>query len=129
MDFFKYAQNTDPNPKRKRADHSSPTSKKQKVSDDEDDDEEASAPSTSTPRQRVTAKGQNVPEAFESFQELADRYRTNTQLLRNLEQSGYREPTGIQAHGIPILHEVRHQQRPRPDGPSFVLMFTHMIGA
>ena len=114
LDFFKYAQNTDPNAKRKRAEDSKPANKKQKFSEDEqeDEDEGSPAPSASTsamPRQRVTAKGQNVPQSLETFQDLADRYGMNAQFLRNLEQSGYREPTGIQAHGIPILHEVTPQ--------------------
>ncbi|KAK7694190.1 hypothetical protein QCA50_001370 [Cerrena zonata] len=126
LDFFKYAQNTDPNTKRKRADDTKHTSKKQKIpDDDEDEDEDSSAPSTSTamPRQRVTAKGQNVPQAIESFPELAERYEMNAQFLKNLEQNGYGEPTGIQAHGIPILHEGRDLAAISPTGTGKTLAY------
>lgn len=58
-------------------------------------------------RHRVTTKGSNVTEHVESFQQLEERYQIPSYLLSNLKQSGYKRPTGIQSHGIPILMEVR----------------------
>ena len=112
LDFFKYAQGG--SAKRKTETDSQPKAKKARLEDDMDVDEEAEnvgaaeegEPSSSMPRQRVTAKGNNVPEAMESFDELRERYSIPSRLLQNLEASGYKQPTGIQAHGVPILLEV-----------------------
>lgn len=72
-----------------------------------DEDEEESQLGPSKAKQRVTAKGSNVPEAAESFHELRDRYAVPSQIMANLSQSGFSQPTGIQSHGIPIILEVR----------------------
>ena len=60
-----------------------------------------------TPRQRITTKGNNTPERADTFDELRDRYRINSQLMENLKRNGYEHPTGIQSTGCPILLEVR----------------------
>ena len=60
-----------------------------------------------TPGQRVTTKGNNVPERADTFEELRDRYRIHSQLMENLKWNGYEHPTGIQSAGCPILLEVR----------------------
>lgn len=59
------------------------------------------------PKQRVTTKGNNVPERIDTFEELRDRYRIHSQLMDNLGRDGYKHPTGIQSAGCPILLEVR----------------------
>lgn len=72
--------------------------------------EQAAGPSSTQsakqPRQRVTAKGTNVPRPAETFETVRDRYNVPSLLLSNLTQNGYLEPTGIQSHGLPILLEV-----------------------
>lgn len=112
LDFFKYAQGGSA---KRRADvDSQPKIKQARLNEDMDVDEdtenagpvENGEPSSSVQRQRVTTKGNNVPEAVESFEELGERYNVPGRLLQNLEASGYKQPTGIQAYGTPILLEV-----------------------
>lgn len=116
LNFFKYAQGETTKRKSRSSHH-----------DEEDNDEEeeqqmkkaksenthsSNSPRTSgpsVPRQRVTAKGTSVPTSIESFEDLKTRFDVSSHILSNLEQSGYQQPTGIQAHGIPILLEVRYQ--------------------
>lgn len=76
------------------------SSKKSRVEEGTDE----GAPSM--PKHRVTSKGKDVPEPVDSFDALVDRYQLPSLLLQNLSQSGYRAPTGIQSHGIPIMLEV-----------------------
>ena len=75
--------------------------------DDMEVDEPTEQKTASMPRQRVTAKGKNVPDPVDTFEELRERYQMSSLLLSNLVKSGYTEPTGIQSHGVPILLEVR----------------------
>lgn len=108
LDFFKYAQGG--SSKRKGDGDPRQNAKKVKVDEEGDDETEGvdgGEPSISAPRQRVTAKGNNVPAPVDSFEELKTRYSIPPRLLDNLTQSGYRQPTGIQSHGVPILLEVR----------------------
>lgn len=58
------------------------------------------------PKDRVTAKGSEVPKPAETFEDLAKRYDVASRLLANLRKYKYEYPTGVQAHGIPILLEV-----------------------
>jgi ATP-dependent RNA helicase DDX52/ROK1 len=58
------------------------------------------------PRHRVAAKGNNIPERADTFEELQDRYHIHSQLMGNLKRYGYEYPTGIQSSGCPILLEV-----------------------
>jgi ATP-dependent RNA helicase DDX52/ROK1 len=83
---------------------------------DVEDDDESNGSSDLTaerdtnfrmPKQRVTTKGNNVPERVDTFEELRDRYRMHSQLMDNLKRNGYEHPTGIQSAGCPILLEVR----------------------
>jgi ATP-dependent RNA helicase DDX52/ROK1 len=71
--------------------------------DDVDDRPEGDA---SRVRVRVTAKGSNVPQPIEVFDDLLDRYKIAHRLLSNLRENHFKYPTGVQAHGIPILLEV-----------------------
>ena len=116
LDFFKYAQggsskrpaDQDKDKEGYSGGETSGARKKRKL--DEGDGEEAERSDEDDPpmpRHRVTTKGSNVPQHIESFQQLEERYHTPSYLLSNLKQSGYKRPTGIQSHGIPILMEVR----------------------
>ena len=117
LDFFKYAQGSSVG-KRKIDDRIvTRAMKRAKLEDGEDtveqDEDDGSLadtnddePSPVVPRQRVTAKGARVPEPVETFEALKERYTVPSLLLSNLAQSGYKQPTGIQSHGIPILLEV-----------------------
>lgn len=118
LDFFKYAQGG--RGKRKTGNTVPTTSsaplrpdiqrKRQKVNheaemldDNMDDESEGDA---SRARVRVTAKGSDVPPPIEVFDDLLERYKITHRLLSNLRDNHYKYPTGVQAHGIPILLEV-----------------------
>ena len=81
----------------------SPREKKRKINIDTDT---SALPKPSG--QRVTSKGKDVPEPIESFQNLKERYHCSSLILSNLQKNGWGSPTGIQAHGIPMLMEVRY---------------------
>lgn len=86
--------------------------KRRKVESEEDSDEVEEDLQDTTPRpprHRVVAKGSNIPKELEEFQELQARYSVSSRLFGNLEQNGFKHPTGIQAYGIPILMEVGSQ--------------------
>jgi ATP-dependent RNA helicase DDX52/ROK1 len=84
--------------------------KRQKIEDESTDSDdnhvgtEEEAPTVQ--KHRVTAKGSDVPKPIASFEDLRERYHVPPRLLSNLSENSYKHPTGIQAHGIPILLEV-----------------------
>lgn len=122
LDFFKYAQGG--SAKRKGGADSSQSTKKARIDDDASgDSSDESEPSTSAPKQRVTAKGRNVPEPAESFAALQTRYNLSSRLLSNLAESGYKHPTGIQSHGAPILLENRDLAAISPTGTGKTLSY------
>ncbi|EIW86386.1 P-loop containing nucleoside triphosphate hydrolase protein [Coniophora puteana RWD-64-598 SS2] len=126
LDFFKYAQGG--SSKRKPDDRSGPLLKRRKMggaSDDEGSDIEDGAQEEPGPSiaQRVTAKGSDVPESAQSFESLHDRYELPSQLLKNLKENGFRHPTGIQSHGIPILLESRDLAAISPTGTGKTLSY------
>lgn len=127
LDFFKYAKGGS-GTKRKAAGTSGEAEsglrmgKKRKTSedteeeDDEDDEEDEEDEEKDKedhddaplrPKQRVTAKGSNVPAAADTFEDMAKRYHIPPLIMSNIAEYGYQYPTGIQSHGIPILMEVR----------------------
>ncbi|THH30185.1 hypothetical protein EUX98_g4009 [Antrodiella citrinella] len=121
LDFFKYAQ---AGPSKRKADpKKGPTAKRQKTeaSDSEEEDVEQAAPLMGG--HRVTVKGKDVPEVAETFKSLQSRYDLSSLLLSNLEKSGYHQPTGIQAHGIPILLEDRDLVAISPTGTGKTLSY------
>ena len=96
-----YAKRTEDNSSGDEDKAQSPQGKKRKV--------EVDTPTIPKPSgQRVTSKGKNIPEPIESFQILKERYHCSSLILSNLEKNGWESPTGIQAHGIPMLMEVRY---------------------
>ncbi|KAI0090032.1 P-loop containing nucleoside triphosphate hydrolase protein [Irpex rosettiformis] len=127
LDFFKYSQGGSGKRKGDEEKAEKGSKKAKLVTEeelDEDDDEESQQASTSTvPRQRVTAKGNNAPRPVESFEELSARYNLQSKLLSNLADSGYKYPTGIQAHGIPILLEKRDLAAISPTGTGKTLTY------
>ena len=120
LDFFKYATAGAPKRKPPRSDGEDHATRKRRrkeevngenanAEDGEDSDSDVDAePSTDPPmpRHRVTAKGTNVPERADTFEELRNRYHIHSQLMVNLKRYGYDHPTGIQSSGCPILLEV-----------------------
>ena len=121
LDFFRYAK-AGPSVKRKTPHvHGDDAVKSAKDnSEEEEEEDEAQSPrgkkrkletvTATTPKpigQRVTSKGKNVPVPIDSFQSLKERYHCSSLILSNLEKNGWESPTGIQAHGIPMLMEVR----------------------
>ncbi|KAI0761689.1 P-loop containing nucleoside triphosphate hydrolase protein [Trametes elegans] len=137
LNFFKYAEGGAPKRKANAAEAElDPKGKKRKVDaeaedDDRDDEQEEDEPSM--PRHRVTAKGSNVPEPAEAFEDLRERYNLSSHLLSNLAEHGYKRPTGIQAHGIPILMERRDLAAISPTGTgktlSYLLPVMSALGA
>ncbi|KAI0700415.1 P-loop containing nucleoside triphosphate hydrolase protein [Cytidiella melzeri] len=124
LDFFKYDQGG--SSKRKGLiDKSEKAAKKARVAEEEADVEDVTKNTSSSaiPRQRVTAKGNNVPQRVDSFEDLSTRYRVPAQLLSNVASSGYNEPTGIQSHGIPILLEKRDLAAISPTGTGKTLAY------
>uniref|UniRef100_A0A090X7C7 Probable ATP-dependent RNA helicase DDX52 n=3 Tax=Ixodes ricinus TaxID=34613 RepID=A0A090X7C7_IXORI len=64
-------------------------------------------PTRACKRQRIRAKGTDVPELLSSFEELAARYKLSQTLLRNIASLGYKEPTAVQRQAIPAMLERR----------------------
>lgn len=119
LDFFKYAQkgpakrkvgNPDPSsaPLRPDAQHKRRKVDHEMESPDDSLDDEGDAPEGDASRMkvRVVAKGSSVPPPIGVFDDLQDRYKVAHRLLSNLRDNHYKYPTGVQAHGIPILLEV-----------------------
>ncbi|KAI6005063.1 P-loop containing nucleoside triphosphate hydrolase protein [Pisolithus orientalis] len=137
LDFFKYA--TGGQSKRKvthdesvagasrPADPSGSIQKRRKVdaedqlSDDGSNDEEADG--TPARKHRVVSKGSDVPMPADKFEELAERYGMAPRLLANLREHNYKHPTGVQAHGIPILLEGRDLAAISPTGTGKTLAY------
>ncbi|KAJ3556237.1 hypothetical protein NM688_g2139 [Phlebia brevispora] len=127
LDFFKYAQGGTSGASKRKADDKDAIQALKKVKLDDDpgyastDDEQV--PSSSMPRQRVTAKGNNVPDPVDTFEALKERYNVSARLLSNLVESGYKQPTGIQSHGVPILLESRDLAAISPTGTGKTLSY------
>ncbi|KAG2109598.1 P-loop containing nucleoside triphosphate hydrolase protein [Suillus discolor] len=112
LDFFKYAK---------------ASSGKRKAEDKESD---VHAEGKQEKKHRVTAKGSDVPKPIASFEDLRERYNVPPRLLSNLSENSYKYPTGIQAHGIPILLERRDLAAISPTGTGKTLAYlTPIISA
>lgn len=119
MDFFKYA-------KAVPGGSTSTTEAVAPVDPVKDDKEAASSggkkrkrnsgDSSSIPKHRVTTSGESVPAPISEFEDLSSRYNIPQRLLQNIQNCGYDAPTGIQAHGIPVLLEGRHLIAISPTG-------------
>ncbi|KAN0100916.1 P-loop containing nucleoside triphosphate hydrolase protein [Tylopilus felleus] len=148
LDFFEYAQGgtgkrkagtTDPSSssaplrpdvqhKRRKVDHET-----ESIDGDEDDEDDGLEDDAPRAKVRVTAKGSNVPSPIEAFDELVDRHKIPSRLLSNLRDNHYKYPTGVQAHGIPILLERRDLAAISPTGTgktlSYLLPIMSLLGA
>ncbi|KAI0825230.1 P-loop containing nucleoside triphosphate hydrolase protein [Trametes gibbosa] len=134
LNFFKYAEGGPP--KRKAQDAAGgadPKAKKRKVDEDEDEDEDPEEEDPPMPRHRVTTKGTDVPSHVETFDELRERYNLPSHLLSNMAEHGYKNPTGIQSYGVPILLERRDLAAISPTGTgktlSYLLPIMSALGA
>ncbi|KAJ7071397.1 P-loop containing nucleoside triphosphate hydrolase protein [Mycena amicta] len=129
LDYFKYAPgkrklegNENPAVKKRRIEQESEEQEEEEEdADDASDEETEEAPSSM--RQRIVAKGLNVPEPVETFAALAERYPVPSLILSNLNTYGYHHPTGIQSHGIPILLESRDLAAISPTGTGKTLSY------
>ncbi|KAG5729796.1 ATP-dependent RNA helicase CHR1 [Termitomyces sp. T112] len=141
LDFFKYAQGG--SGKRKSSGNEDELKgKRRKVEDVDMDNDDAAEKdwegvlheaSSNGSKQRVVAKGSNVPGHADSFSALKDRYQLSLHILQNLTQNGYIHPTGIQSYGIPILLESRDLVAISPTGTgktlSYVIPVLAALGA
>jgi ATP-dependent RNA helicase DDX52/ROK1 len=57
-------------------------------------------------RHKVTAKGQRIPAESKTFEDMEQRFKLPSHVMKNIVACGYSEPTAIQRIGIPILAEV-----------------------
>ncbi|KAL4069362.1 P-loop containing nucleoside triphosphate hydrolase protein [Scleroderma citrinum] len=135
LDFFKYAKGGSG---KRKAIHNEGTGvsssrqsgtvrKRQKVDDEgqhsDSDSGNEVEDNTLRPKHRVTAKGLDIPKPAETFEELAERYKMTPRLLANLREHNYKHPTGVQAHGIPILLERRDLAAISPTGTGKTLSY------
>ncbi|KAF4623449.1 hypothetical protein D9613_002043 [Agrocybe pediades] len=127
LDFFKYAQGGQG--KRKQTDEPRPEQEKRRKleveepSDEEDERKEetsSSATKSSAVAHRVTAKGNNVPEAVDSFEAMDG---IPSRIMANLKTSGYKEPTSVQASCVPILLQGRDLAAISPTGTGKTLAY------
>nr|GAT43614.1 predicted protein [Mycena chlorophos] len=143
LDYFKYAPGKrksegDANgiAKKRKIEHESASEEENEdIGDEEDESEDEGIPdgSPKKTRQRIVAKGSNIPEPVETFAALAERYQVSSLILSNLNTYGYHNPTGIQSHGIPILLESRDLAAISPTGTgktlSYLLPIMASLGA
>ncbi|KAH9927466.1 P-loop containing nucleoside triphosphate hydrolase protein [Epithele typhae] len=144
LDFFKYAEGG--SSKRKAGTGNAVTDSKRKkrkldegdnseIEDSEgaQEDEEDATEDAPMPRHRVTAKGKDIPAHAETFEEMRDKYNIPSHFMQNLARHGYKRPTGIQSHGVPILLEHRDLAAISPTGTgktlSYLLPVMSALGA
>ncbi|KDN51552.1 hypothetical protein RSAG8_00097, partial [Rhizoctonia solani AG-8 WAC10335] len=118
LDFFKYAKAAPSGsasesaapvrPTKAKEDTESAQGKKRKRGDEDRKE--------SLVKHRVASSGDSVPSPITEFEDLPSRYKIPQRLLQNIEHCGYDSPTGIQAHGIPVLLEGRHLIAISPTG-------------
>ncbi|KAI6159532.1 P-loop containing nucleoside triphosphate hydrolase protein [Pisolithus thermaeus] len=137
LDFFKYAAGGQ---SKRKATHdesaagpsslpqpSGTTQKKRKVdaedqlSDNGSNDEGTDV--TPARKHRVVSKGSDIPTPADKFEEFVERYGMAPRLLANLREHNYKHPTGVQAHGIPILLEGRDLAAISPTGTGKTLAY------
>uniref|UniRef100_D8PL49 RNA helicase n=1 Tax=Schizophyllum commune (strain H4-8 / FGSC 9210) TaxID=578458 RepID=D8PL49_SCHCM len=122
LDFFKYAESSS---SKRKTDSTDPNTRKKRRVEADVAEGEGSNDEEEAPRQkhRVTAKGINIPVAAQTFGEMKERYDMPSLLLSNLSKHGFKHPTGIQSHGIPILLEKRDLAAISPTGTGKTLSY------
>ncbi|GFO33693.1 ATP-dependent RNA helicase ddx52 [Plakobranchus ocellatus] len=75
--------------------------------------------------------GTDIPDPLESFEQLSKIYYAQPQLLQNIENEGYKEPTAIQRQAIPIMMQERDIMACAPTGSgktaAFILPILHHL--
>ncbi|GFO34726.1 ATP-dependent RNA helicase ddx52 [Plakobranchus ocellatus] len=73
----------------------------------------------------------DIPDPLESFEQLSKIYCVQPQLLHNIENEGYKEPTAIQRQAIPIMMQERDIMACAPTGSgktaAFILPILHHL--
>ncbi|XP_006454574.1 hypothetical protein AGABI2DRAFT_189828 [Agaricus bisporus var. bisporus H97] len=125
LDYFKYARSSS----EKRKYSSIPTQQQNvewKGDEDEDDDhvaEQSQEAKSLIAKHRVTVKGNDIPNPVGSFEVLREKYHISNQLFQNLSKSGYRHPTSIQSHAVPIMMNSRDLAAISPTGTGKTLSY------
>ncbi|XP_002986837.2 DEAD-box ATP-dependent RNA helicase 57 [Selaginella moellendorffii] len=72
---------------------------------------------------KIRAAGDNVPQPLRSFQQLSSEYDCEPNLIKNLVEAGYKEPTPVQRQVIPVLLQERECFVCAPTGSGKSLAF------
>lgn len=89
-------------------------------------------PSSTTRRQEMNAfrnshhiyvTGSDVPDAVKTFEELQTSYHVPPYILRNVQASGYKEPTPIQMQAVPLMLQGREILACAPTGSGKTVAF------
>ncbi|EFJ29364.1 hypothetical protein SELMODRAFT_410231 [Selaginella moellendorffii] len=72
---------------------------------------------------KIRAAGDNVPQPLRSFQQLSSEYDCEPNLMKNLVEAGYKEPTPVQRQVIPVLLQERECFVCAPTGSGKSLAF------
>ncbi|CAG8674200.1 14653_t:CDS:2, partial [Acaulospora colombiana] len=132
LDFFKYAKRSHSGGhssqatglKQREDEGNEQQSRKRKREESEDDEMDVDSNTESHPlRHRVTTKGQRVPAAADSFDEMEERFSLPVYLMQNIRSLGYKEPTAIQRTGVSILAESRDLAAISPTGTGKTLAY------
>lgn len=133
LDFFKYSRNT--TGKRKYSSSSGQSVEKRRRIDEEDEEgddveEDLNEGShrqkdseVSPEKHRVTSKGRDIPEAVDTFEVLQEEYHIPSHIYQNLSKSGYKHPTSIQSHAVPIILKSRDLAAISPTGTGKTLSY------
>lgn len=65
----------------------------------------------------------DIPSPIETFESLAERYQMSQQLIDNLKNAGYVQPTPIQMQAIPLMMDKREMICAAPTGSGKTLAF------
>ncbi|XP_033226158.1 probable ATP-dependent RNA helicase DDX52 [Belonocnema kinseyi] len=81
---------------------------------------------------QISAIGGQVPNPIENFQQLSTIYKVGSDLLNNMSNCGYKEPTPIQMQALPIMLEGKEVLACAPTGSgktaAFLLPIIHQLG-
>ncbi|KAK6943764.1 DEAD/DEAH box helicase domain [Dillenia turbinata] len=78
-------------------------------------------------KHNIHISGSNVPSPLQNFAELSSRYESESYLLCNLAELGFKEPTPIQRQAIPVLLSGRECFACAPTGSGKTLAFLSPI--
>ncbi|XP_020707702.1 probable ATP-dependent RNA helicase DDX52 isoform X2 [Athalia rosae] len=81
---------------------------------------------------RITAVGRHISALIEEFAQLSSRYGVSSDIIQNIRNCGYVEPTPIQMQAIPILLEGKQLLACAPTGSgktaAFLVPLIHKLG-